>query len=322
MKNRDIGNHGRRQVLKLLGLGGLGAGLAAHGIRPLRAEAVVKREIIKRTIPSSGEQVPAIGLGTGRTMDVGSIDSLTRDELKELSDVVRLFYAHGARLVDTSPMYGTAEELVGQLASELDIADELFMATKVWTQGAENGKEQMLRSMQLLHSDPVDLMQIHNLVDWKTHYKTLRAWKEEGRIRYIGITHYRSEAHEELERILKSETFDFTQFNYNVLDRHAEKRLLPFCRDNGIATLINEPFEKGNMFQRTKGKALPEWAGEFDAGSWAQVFLKFIIAHPAVTCPIPATSDPKHVVDNVTAAYGKLPDESQRQKIVSYVEGL
>lgn len=322
MKNDGISNQKRREVLKLLGLGGIGIGLASHGVAPLRAEGVVKTEIIKRTIPSSGEQVPAIGLGTGRTMDVGSIESLTDDRLDALRDVLRLFHAHGARLVDTSPMYGTAEQLVGQLARELDIADKLFMATKVWTHGTESGKEQMLRSMQLLHSDPIDLMQIHNLVDWKTHYKTLRKWKEEGRIRYIGVTHYRSEAHGELERVLTSETFDFVQFNYNILDRNAEKRLLPLCHDKGIATLINEPFEKGNMFQLIKDKEVPSWAKEFDAHSWAQIFLKFIIAHPAVTCPIPATGDPKHVIDNVTAAYGELPNENQRKRIVSYMEAL
>lgn len=322
MNDHEITNRRRRELLKLLGLGGVGLGLAANGISPLRAGGVVEREIIKRAIPSSGEQIPAVGLGTARTMDVGSIDSLTDDKLAELHDVLRLFYAHGARLVDTSPMYGTAEEIVGRLARDLDIAEELFMATKVWTQGKENGKEQMTRSMQLLHSDPIDLMQIHNLVDWQTHYRTLRAWKDEGRIRYIGVTHYRSDMHEELERVLNSETFDFVQFNYNILDRHAEKSLLPLCRDKGIAVLINEPFEKGNLFRLTKGKALPDWAGEFGADTWAQVFLKFIIAHPGVTCAIPATSDPKHVVDNVLAAYGDLPDESQRQRIIDYMRSL
>lgn len=322
MNDNDISNRKRREVLKLLGLGGIGLGLAGHGIHPARAGDIAERDIIMRSIPVSGEQIPAIGLGTARTMDAGSIASLPESKLAELRDVLRLFHAHGARLVDTSPMYGTAEEIVGHLGRDLEITKDLFMATKVWTQGRDNGIEQMQHSMELLHSEPMDLMQIHNLVDWQTHYKTLREWKDAGRIRYIGVTHYRSGVHEELERVLKSEAFDFVQFNYNVLDRNAEKRLLPFCRDNGIAVLINEPFEKGNLFRLTKGRELPEWMQEFDADSWAQVFLKFILGHPAVTCPIPATSNPEHAVDNVMAAYGRLPDENQRRRIVSYLENL
>ncbi len=330
MQSDDIKNRKRRRLLKLLGASGVGLGLASQGLLPGRIIAaesdsmagVSSDEIIKRAIPSSGEQIPAVGLGTARTMDAGAVDSLAPGKLKELTDVIRLFHAHGAGLIDTSPMYGSAEEVVGHIVDKLGLNDKVFMATKVWTEGREQGEQQMQESMQLLHSDPMDLMQIHNLVDWETHYKTLRQWKEQERIRYIGITHYQSHAHAELERILKAEKFDFVQFNYSVLDRNAEKRLLPLCEDKGIATLINEPFEKGNLFRRTKGKDLPDWAAEFDARSWAQVFLKFILAHPAVTCPIPATSDPEHVVDNVMAAYGKLPDEQQRQKIVTYLEGL
>lgn len=330
MQNDNIGNRKRRELLKLLGSSGLGLGLAGSGLISARALAAADSEvsasrsaddIIKRTIPSSGEQIPAVGLGTGRTMDVGTIDRLSSAKRKELTEVVRLFHAHGARLIDTSPMYGTAERLIGSIARDLDLGGELFMATKVWTTGREQGKEQMRHSMQLLHSDPIELIQIHNMVDWRTQYKTLRQWKEEGRVRYIGVTHFHSDVHEELEQVLEAETFDFAQFNYNVLDRHAEQRLLPYCRDNGIAVLINEPFEKGIMFGSVKGKELPEWAQEF-ADSWAQVFLKFILSNPAVTCPIPATSDPKHAVDNVMAAYGRLPDDSQRQRIIDYMEAL
>jgi len=322
MNDHDISNRRRREVLKLLGLGGASLGLSAGGVPPLRAANKLEGEILKRGIPVSGEQIPAIGLGTARTMDVGNIASLSADQRAELRAVLRLFHAHGARLVDTSPMYGTAEELVGMLVDELGITDELFMATKVWTRGRDSGIDQMHRSMELLHSRPMDLMQIHNLVDWRTHYRTLREWKDEAKIRYIGVTHYRSDVHEELERVLNSEAFDFVQFNYNILDRNAENRLLPLCRDRGIATLINEPFEKGDLFRLAKGKKLPAWAAEFDADSWAQVFLKFILAHPAVTCPIPATSNPKHAVDNVMAAYGGLPDERQRKRIVDYMESL
>ncbi len=324
----DYGNQRRRQFLKLLGLGGASLGLAGRGLWPGAATAAdnamagrTTEDIIKRTIPSSGEQVPAVGLGTARTMDAGRVSNLADDKLQELSEVIRLFHAHGASLIDTSPMYGTAEEVVGHIVNELDLGDEIFMATKVWTSGRESGIEQMNQSMDLLHSRPMDLMQIHNLVDWRSHYRTLRDWKESGRIRYIGVTHYRSDVHAELEEVLKSETFDFVQFNYNIVDRNAEQRLLPLCQDKGIAVLINEPFEKGNLFGKTSGHELPEWMQDF-ADSWAQVFLKFIIAHPAVTCPIPATSDPKHVVDNVMAAYGKLPDDNQRRRIVEYIQGL
>lgn len=328
MQGDDNKQRQRRRFLKLLGLSGIGAGLGGSESLLRQAVAAGDRgrdglstdDILKRTIPASGEQIPAVGLGTARTMDVGSVESLSETRLAELRDVLRLFHDHGARLVDTSPMYGTAEEIVGHLARDLGITDKMFMATKVWTQGREKGEEQMQRSMELLHSEPMDLMQIHNLVDWRTHYKTLREWKDTGHVRYIGVTHYRSDVHEELERVLTSETFDFVQFNYNVLDRNAEKRLLPLCQDKGIAVLINEPFEKGNLFHLTRGKEVPAWAGEFDADSWAQVFLKFILAHPAVTCPIPATSDPEHVVDNVMAAYGKLPDAGQRDRIIKYLE--
>ncbi len=330
MQHEDNAQQQRRRFLKLLGMSGLGVGLAGHSSfigEALAADdpSMAGRstdDMIKRTIPSSGEQLPAVGLGTARTMDAGPVASLTDAERRALSDVIKLFHAHGARLIDTSPMYGTAEAVVGELAQQLQLTDDFFMATKVWTTGREQGIDQMNKSMDLLHSRPMDLMQIHNLVDWQTHYRTLREWKDSGRIRYIGVTHYRSDVHEDLERVLKAETFDFVQFNYNVLDRNAEKRLLPLCQDKGIAVLINEPFEKGNLFRMTKGKELPAWAADFGAKTWAQVFLKFIIAHPAVTCPIPATSDPKHVVDNVMAAYGNLPDENQRRRIVEYIQGL
>lgn len=330
MQYDDNAQRQRRRFLKLIGLSGLGIGLAANRSWMNEALAATDKgvagqstgDIIKRTIPSSGEQIPAVGLGTARTMDVGPVASLAAAERQALTDVIKLFHAHGARLIDTSPMYGRAEAVVGELAQALQLTDDLFMATKVWTTGRDQGIDQMNQSMELLHSRRMDLMQIHNLVDWQTHYRTLRDWKDSGRIRYIGITHYRSDVHEDLERVLKAETFDFVQFNYNVLDRNAEKRLLPLCQDRGIAVLINEPFEKGNLFRLTKGKALPGWAAEFGAQTWAQVFLKFIIAHPAVTCPIPATSDPDHVVDNVMAAYGDLPDKEQRQRIIDYLAGI
>lgn len=317
--------HKRRDFLKLVGLGGLGVGLAAKGFVPLLSgahAATAKGDLILRTIPASGEQIPAVGLGTARTFDVGSVTSMNADQRAQLRDVMQTFHEHGGRLVDTSPMYGTSEELIGMLCEDLGITDEMFMATKVWTTGRDAGIAQMERSMELLHTEPMHMMQIHNLVDWRTHYKTLRDWQEQGRVRYVGITHYRSDMHAEVEQVLNSERFDTLQINYSVLDRNAEKRLLPLAQDKGIAVLINEPFEKGTLFGKTRGQDLPDWAAEFDAESWAQVFLKFILGHPAVTCPIPATSKAKHVADNVGAAYGRLPDEAMRKRIVSYMEGL
>jgi diketogulonate reductase-like aldo/keto reductase len=320
------GNHhlpGRRRFLKTVGFGGLGLGLAAGGLIPSQTFADKKHgRIIMRDIPASGESVPAVGLGTARTFDLGNLAGASSEQLAELREVLRVFHDLGGRLVDTSPMYGSAEELIGRFAGDLGITENLFMVTKVWTRGRDAGKQQMERSMELLHSDPIDMMQIHNLLDWKTHYRTLREWQEAGRIRYIGITHYQSSAHEEVERILKAEPFDMVQINYNVLDRHAEKSLLPLAQDMGLAVLINEPFGKGNLFPLTRGLELPAWAAEFDAESWAQVFLKFILGHPAVTCPIPATSNPRHMADNIGAAYGRLPDEKQRRQIASFIESL
>lgn len=324
MSKRD--NHhlpGRRRFLKTMGFGGLGLGLAAGGlITPQVFAAHDRGRITMREIPATGECLPAVGLGTARTFDIGNLAAASNEQLADLREVLRVFHEHGGRLVDTSPMYGTSEELIGRFGEDLGITEDLFMATKVWTRGREAGKQQMQRSIKLLHSDPIDMMQIHNLLDWQTHYQTLREWKDAGRVRYIGITHYQSSEHEEVERILKAEPFDVVQINYNVLDRHADQRLLPLARDMGMAVLINEPFGRGNLFPLVRGKDLPDWAAEFDADSWAQVFLKFILGHPAVTCPIPATSNPRHMADNIGAAYGRLPDEQQRQQIVSYIETL
>lgn len=287
-----------------------------------RARNAEAAGIIEREIPASGVRIPAVGLGSARTFDVGNIAATAEGQLDELRAVLSVFYRHGGRVVDTSPMYGTAETLIGRLARDLEITDRLWLATKVWTDGEAAGKRQMERSMQLLHREPLDLMQIHNLRDWRTHYATLRAWKDAGRLRHIGITHYRSDAHDRVERVLTAEDFEFLQINYNVIDRHAEKRLLPLCVDKGIATIINVPFGNGALFRRVRGHPLPDWAREFDAATWAQVFLKFILSHPAVTCAIPATSDPEHAEDNIGAAYGRLPDRAQRRRIVEYVTSL
>jgi len=233
-----------------------------------------------------------------------------------------VFHAEGGRLVDTSPMYAAAEDLVGRFAGELNILDELIMATKVWAKGSEAGKEQMERSIGLLRREPLDIMLIHNLEDWRTQYPILREWQEAGRLRHIGISHSNTRAHDEVLRVLKAERFDVLQINYNALETNAERELLPFCQDQSLGVMINEPFGNGRLFRHTRGHELPDWAAEFDAESWAQLFLKFIIGHPAVTCAIPATSKPEHARENTRAMYGAIPDQEQRQRIAEYLEQL
>jgi aryl-alcohol dehydrogenase-like predicted oxidoreductase len=265
---------------------------------------------IARKIPSSGEELPVIGLGTSRTFEVGE-SAAARAPLKE---VLEAFFASGARLIDTSPMYGTAEAVLGDLMTP-EMHRQAFLATKVWTRGERAGVEQMRHSAQLLKSSPLHLIQVHNLLDLDTHLKTLRAWKEAGRVRYIGITHYTVSAQPELARVLKRERLDFVQFNYSPLTRNAEKELLPLAAERGVATLINRPFEDGALFAAVRGKPLPAWAGEIGAASWGQLALKFIAAHPSVTCIIPATAKRAHLVDNLAAARGRLPDAGQREAI-------
>lgn len=271
--------------------------------------------ILERPIPSSGEKLPVIGLGTWRTFDV-SASGAEREPLKE---VLGRLVALGGRVVDSSPMYGTAESVVGDLAGELGLTDKLFLATKVWTSGRDAGIAQMEQSLRRLRAGRLDLMQIHNLLDWRTHLRTLRTWKETGRIRYLGVTHYTSSAYDELERVLRSEPLDFVQVNYSLGEREAERRILPLARDRGIAVLVNRPFSEGSLFRRIRGRALPPWAAEIDCESWAQFFLKWILAHSAVTCAIPGTSRPQHVIDNMGAGTGRLPDAGTRERMVSLV---
>ncbi len=314
---KQSGNHitvftmSRRGVLKLF----LGVG-AALTTRNLPA-ATESRSILKRRIPSTGETVPAIGLGTARTFD------LAPGELSApLKEVLRLFVKMGGSVVDTSPMYGTAETVIGNLATELDVVDSLFLATKVWTRGQESGVKQMETSMQRLRTDQIDLMQVHNLVDVQTHLQTLRVWKKEGRIRYLGVTHYRVDAFDELKHLIKTEDLDFVQLNYSIQTPDAEKHLLPLAADKGTAVLVNKPFENAALFRMVKGRSLPPWAAEFDCKSWAQFFLKYILSHPAVTCVIPATSNPKHLKDNMQAGTGSLPDARMRRRMVEHMKRL
>ena len=268
--------------------------------------------MITRPIPSSGEALPVIGLGTWQVFDVGG-DAPAREPLRA---VVRDLIALGGRVIDTSPMYGRAEAVTGDLVAELGLRPRTFLATKVWTSGREAGIAQMRRSAERLKSPVLDLIQIHNLLDWRTHLATLRRMKEAGQVSYIGITHYTTGSLPELARILESEPgIDFVQCGYSLATPDAEHRLLPTATARRVAVIVNQPFETGRMFGRVRGRALPEWAGEFDCVSWAQLFLKYIIAEPAVTCVIPATANPVHMADDLKAGLGSLPNSGQREQI-------
>jgi diketogulonate reductase-like aldo/keto reductase len=269
--------------------------------------------MLTRRIPSSGETVPVIGLGTWQAFDVGR-DSAQRALLDE---VLSTFVALGGTLVDSSPMYGQAEEVVGDIAASLRLRPRLFLATKVWTSGKDEGSRQMDDSFRKLRTRVVDLMQVHNLLDAATHLETLRGWKEEGRVRYIGVTHYTATAHEALARAIESQPLDFVQVNYSVGEREAEERLLPLALEHGVAVIANRPFASGDLVQRLSSTPLPPWAGEIDCTSWPQLLLKFVVSHPAITCAIPATSNVAHLRDNMAAGVGRLPDERQRAQIVS-----
>jgi diketogulonate reductase-like aldo/keto reductase len=303
----------RRKVLKRIA--GAGVWLAA-GERPARAAA--PGEPIKRPIPGSAEALPVIGLGTYQAFDAGTGEA----ERAPLGAVLRALVDQGCSVVDSSPMYGRAEGVVGDLAAALELRQSLFLATKVWTSGREAGIRQMEESFRLMKTQTMDLMQIHNLVDWKTHTATLKEWKKQGRVRYIGITHYHEGAYDELERLIKSRDYDFVQLNYSIAEREAEASVLPLARDLGVAVIANRPFAKASLFSRVRGKDVPGWAQEFDCGSWAQFFLKYIVSHPALTCAIPATSKVKHLLDNAGAGVGRLPDDKTRRRMAVYVDGL
>lgn len=306
----------RREALKLAGMTGLGA---LSTSLPFQLFSQNQPAMLKRRILSSAdEMLPVVGLGTWIQFDVGTSDA----ERQPLREVLQRMTERGGTLIDSSPMYGKAEEVVGDLTAETGLADRFFYATKVWTSGEQEGIRQMEASLRKMRRTTMDLMQIHNLLDWQTHLKTLRRWKEEGKIRYIGITHYKSAAHDQLEQILRSEKIDFVQMNYSLRVRDAEKSLLRAAQDRGVSVIVNEPFEKGDLFSAVKDKTLPEWAADYDIGSWAQFFLKFILANPAVTCVIPGTSNPTHLADNMGAGYGKLPDEAGRKKMVEWADRL
>ncbi|MCF8178779.1 MAG: aldo/keto reductase [Sulfuritalea sp.] len=304
----------RREILRLA------AGATAAVMMPpaLAAAPVSSQSQLLRKIPKSGEALPAIGLGSSRTFDVGAA-SAERDPLRE---VLKLFVEQGGRVVDSSPMYGESERVIGDLAAELGVTEKLFMATKVWTSGKDAGIRQMEESFKLLRTKRVDLMQVHNLSDWKIQLRTLREWKAQGRLRYIGITHYTESAYDDLMKVMQSEDIDFVQLNYSITERDAESRLLPLAHERQIAVLVNRPFARSGLFEKVRGKSLPPWAAEIDCRSWAQFFLKFILGHPAVTCAIPATSKPKHLLDNMQAGLGRQPDAATRDRMARLVAGL
>jgi aryl-alcohol dehydrogenase-like predicted oxidoreductase len=301
----------RRQALRLLA----GCGTLAVMATNARAQAST---MIRRPIPSTGEPLPVVGVGTWQTFDVAT-DAPEREELKE---VLKLLVEAGGSVVDSSAMYGRSERVAGDLAAELKLRDQLFFATKVWTSGRDAGARQMQDSLRLMRTQRMDLMQVHNLLDVATHAKTLREWKDAGRIRYAGITHYHAGAYGELEKLIRTKQWDFVQFNYSMAERDAEQRLLPVCAEMGVAVIVNRPFSFGGLFPRVKGKALPAWAAEFDCASWAQYFLKYLLGHPAVSCVIPGTRRVSHLKDNVRAGMGRLPDAALRKRMVEYLETL
>lgn len=306
----------RREAAKIIGATATGLMLPITA-SPNQA-ASESSTMLTRVIPASGEKLPVIGLGTWRVFDVASSES----ERAPLEEVLRLFVQVGACVIDSSPMYGRSEQVIGDLTTKLGLREKLFFATKVWTRGKQAGIESMERSCARLQTKRIDLMQVHNLVDVSTQLANIRDWVKQGRIRYVGVTHYESGAFDAIEKVLRSEKLDFVQINYSITEREAEQRILPLAQERGVAIMVNRPFGGGDLFGRVRSKQLPDWATEFGCRSWAQFFLKWIIANPAVTCAIPATGNPRHMEDNLQAGLGKLPDSKTRQRMIEYVAGL
>jgi len=296
----------------------LGALAGAVAIPCVNAMADSVNPIETRLAPAAGEKLPVIGVGTYQTFDVGPAAPARSD----LTDVLRTLVRHGGSVVDSSPMYGRAEAVVGELAQGAQLHRALFLATKVWTRGESSGIAQMEDSMRLLRTARIELMQVHNLVDWRTHLKTLKSWKAAGRLRHIGITHYHAGAYDELMSVMRTREFTFVQFNYSLAEREAEQRLLPLCAELGLGVIVNRPFSQGELFPRVKSKPLPEWARELGCTTWAQFFLKWILGHPAVTCVIPGTRRVAHLEDNLGAGRGRMPDGAERKRMAAYLNAL
>ncbi len=302
----------RRDMLRMCALATALPYVAGHA---QTVTSISNQTMAMRKIPSSGEMLPVIGLGTWQTFDVAN-DATVRAPLEE---VLREFAALGGKLIDSSPMYGRSEDVAGELIAKHSLREKLFIATKVWTTGKAAGIAQAEESMKKLRAAPIDLLQVHNLLDVDTHLRTLSEWKRQGRVRYIGVTHYTSSAYDAVAKVISANAVDFLQINYSIGEREAEQRLLPLARERGTAVIINRPFAGGEMFRRLRGTPLPAWAAEIDCRSWAQLMLKFVISHPAITCAIPATSRIEHLRDNMGAGLGRMPDEKMRARIAASV---
>ena len=306
-------NISRREATKLIACASI-----ATALFPTINSFTAKKTMLKRKIPSSGQPLSVIGLGTWQSFDIGN--NITDRE--RLSKVLVTIKKYGGQMIDSSPMYGNSEKVVGDLTTKLHIQDHFFYATKVWTTGKNAGIGQMKNSLHLMKRKTMDLIQVHNLVDWKTHVKTLRSWKEQGIIKYWGITHYTNSSHDTLSKIIKSEKPDFVQFNYSIDNRNAEHQLISTAANHKTAIIINRPYSGGGLFKKTKDKPIPEWCKEFDINSWGQFFLKFILSHEAINCVIPGTSKPHHALDNMMAGYGVFPDHQARKKMYEYFKRI
>ena len=304
----------RRQLLQI------SAGLLISQALGLRAEASASPtlRLIQRAIPSSGELLPVMGMGTSGTFDTEGDPA----SLATLQEVLQAFFDGGGTVIDSSPMYGNSESRVGDVLRALPQRPKLFAATKVWTTGRQQGIAQMEESARRMNVERFDLIAVHNLQDWQTHLETLKNWKAEGKVRYIGITTSHGRDHEEFLQVMRTQPLDFVQFSYNIADRAAERELLPVAAERGIATMINRPYQRGALFARSRGKELPALAAELDCSSWGQFYLKYILGHPAVTCIIPATASVRHMVDNMRANFGRLPDARQRAEMLRLFEHL
>ena len=304
-------NWSRRRFLQAMALGL--NGLAGSGFTQARTGT-----FITKPIPSSNEQIPVIGLGSSRTFNVGN-DPLALDNV---ASVMHHFFNAGGKLIDSSPMYGSSQAAIGYGLKKLNKTKNIFSADKVWTWNSDLGSAQMEQSREYWNVDLFDLMQVHNLVSWEEHLKTLYRMKQQGKIRYVGITTSHGRQHDELEEIMKTQTLDFVQFSYNILDREAEQKLLPLAKQHGIAVIVNRPFQRGDLIDELNDKPLPKWASDINCKSWPQFLLKFVVSHPSVTCAIPATTQVEHVKENMEACHSPLPDVAMRTRMIDYVEKI